>query len=250
MFGVLGVTRPRGGVEFTRPETQLVEILARQVAAALAMRAARLEVERLSLTEDQERIARDLHDTVIQRVFATAMSLQSTLRLIESGVARSRVNQAIDDLDDTIRGIRTTIFGLQPREAVERTVRQRVLEVADEASAALGFEPAVRFEGAVDALIGPEVLGELLPTVREALSNAGRHAGASEVVVTVRAGDGVRVSVVDNGVGFAGRPGRGSHGLANMADRAQSLGGTFSVESRPGEGTRLVWQVPSGRGEP
>ena len=243
-FGVLAVSRTRDQPLFTSPEMRLVEVLAAQAAGALALRAARLEVERLGLAEDQERIARDLHDTVIQRLFATAMTLQSTLRSIDSEAVRGRIDQAIDDLDDTIRGIRTTIFGLQPREK-RQTIRQQVLAVAVEAAASLGFEPAIRFEGAVDALIGSDVAGAVVPTVREALANIARHARATEVVVTLQAGGDITVIVRDNGVGVPDEPRPDGHGLANMSQRAHALGGSFRIERAPGGGTRLEWRVPA-----
>jgi len=241
---VLAVSRARDQPPFTSPEMRLVEVLAAQAAGALALRAARLEVERLGLAEDQERIARDLHDTVIQRLFATAMTLQSTLRSIDSEAVRGRIDQAIDDLDDTIRGIRTTIFGLQPRWEKRQTIRQQVLAVAVEAAASLGFEPAIRFEGAVDALIGTDIAAALVPTVREALANVARHARATEVVVTLQAGGDVTVIVRDNGGGVPDDPRPEGHGLANMRQRAHALGGSFRIERAPGGGTRVEWRVP------
>jgi PAS domain S-box-containing protein len=243
-FGVLAVSRARDQPPFTSPEMRLVEVLAAQAAGALALRAARLEVERLGLAEDQERIARDLHDTVIQRLFATAMTLQSTLRSIESEAVRGRIDQAIDDLDDTIRGIRTTIFGLQPSWEKRQTIRQQVLAVAVEAAASLGFEPAIRFEGAVDALIGTDIAGAVVPTVRETLANIARHARATEVVVTLQAGGDVTLIVRDNGVGVPDDPRPEGHGLTNMAQRAHALGGSFRIERAPGGGTRVEWRVP------
>ena len=244
-FGVLAVSRTRDQAPFTSPEMRLVEVLAAQAAGALALRAARLEVERLGLAEDQERIARDLHDTVIQRLFATAMTLQSTLRSIDSEAVRGRIDQAIDDLDDTIRGIRTTIFGLQPRWEKRQTIRQQVVAVAVEAAASLGFEPAIRFEGAVDALIGTDIAGAVVPTIRESLANIARHARATEVVVTLQAGGDITLIVRDNGVGVADEPRREGHGLANMSQRAHALGGSFRIERAPGGGTRLEWRVPA-----
>ncbi|MDQ1428599.1 MAG: hypothetical protein QOK39_2075, partial [Acidimicrobiaceae bacterium] len=244
-FGVLAVSRTRDQAPFTSPEMRLVEVLAAQAAGALALRAARLEVERLGLAEDQERIARDLHDTVIQRLFATAMTLQSTLRSIDSEAVRDRIDQAIDDLDDTIRGIRTTIFGLQTRWEKRQTIRQQVLAVAVEAAASLGFEPAIRFEGAVDALIGTDIAGAVVPTVREALANIARHARATEVVVTLQAGGDITLIVRDNGVGVPDEPRPDGHGLANMSQRAHALGGSFRIERALGGGTRLEWRVPA-----
>src|SRR5262249_975090 len=158
-------------------QVSLVELFAAQAAVALSYSQARTELERMGMLEDRERIARNLHDTVIQRLFATGMVLEGTTPLVERAEARERLRQAVDDLDETIRAIRTTIFELEEQRRAGPGLRSEVLDVVGEAASSLEFEPTVRFEGPVDATVSPEVAAQLVPTLREALSNIIRHAG-------------------------------------------------------------------------
>ncbi len=198
----------------------------------------------LALVEDRERIARDLHDRVIQRLFATGMSLQATVdHLVDEAIA-TRIGRCVDDLDATIREIRAVVFELQPADQSE-SFRRRVLSTARAARSSLGFEPSVRFDGPVDTTVGGPVAGELIATLQEALSNVARHARATAVTVSVSAQhDGsVLLEITDDGVGIPELVDVGN-GLVNMATRAQKLGGEFTVaraEGRPG--TRLRWRV-------
>lgn len=243
VFGNLYLTEKIGGGPFTEEDEQLASALA--TAAGLAIANARLHarVRQLSLTEDRERIARDLHDTVIQRIFAVALSLQAVeARAAVDAHLADRLRYAVDDLDETIRQIRTTIFALEPPPTAVAQLRSEALAVCTEARRSLGFEPELRFDGAVDA-VPPSIGGDALATLREALSNVARHARATRVTVSLVATDGaLTVSVVDDGVGY--QPLEGGNGLPNMAQRAEALGGRFHVAARPGGGTELEWRVP------
>lgn len=195
--------------------------------------------------EDRDRIARDLHDHVIQQLFGSGMALQSVVKLAPPGQVSERIRAVVDDLDRTILQIRTSIFGLHRPETAS-AVRAQVLDVTVDARGSLGFEPQVQFKGPVDALVSDLVAEHLLAVLREALSNASRHADASKVEVRIDAGEEITLSVSDNGKGM-GETTRRS-GLANLADRATLLGGSFSVAGAPGGGTQIEWKVPRNPG--
>jgi signal transduction histidine kinase len=248
VFGNLYLTEKQGATEFSEADKELISALAS--AAGIAVDNARLHarIQRLTVAADRERIARDLHDTVIQRLFATGLVLQSSLPLVDNAELRSRLEDAIDDLDDTIRQVRTTIFSLEPPSTAERGVRARILEICGDAGRSLGFEPEVRFSGPIDRRVPDSLASELLSTLREALSNVARHAQARRVEVEVHVHDDLQVRVLDDGVGVeavmtATAPGKG---LPNMADRATALGGSCTVSSRPTGGTEVSWRVPLG----
>jgi PAS domain S-box-containing protein len=241
--GALVLIRPQGGAEFGPDAVSVAEGLADQAALALELDRSRDAHERLLLVGERERIARDLHDLVIQRLFATGIGLQSMLRLVEDQQALDRIGQAVEDLDTTIREIRSTIFALETPVTAASGVRSEVLKLAGEATEALGFEPTVRFDGPVDASVPDAVVPHLLAAAREALSNAGRHAKAHHVAVElVVGGRTIALTVTDDGVGM-GETQRRS-GLANLRERAESLGGSLEVTSPASGGTRLEWRVP------
>ena len=157
------------------------------------------------------------------------------------------MEDAVAELDDTIRQVRTTIFALDPPTAGELGVRTRVVQLCTEVAPALGFEPEVRFAGAIDRHVDGVIAAELLATLREALSNAVRHSGGRHLEVELSIDDRVTLLVLDDGVGIDTRtpaPGSEGRGLANMADRAESLGGSLSLSPRPGGGTEVRWRVP------
>ncbi len=199
--------------------------------------------EELALVDDRERIARDLHDTVIQRLFAVGLSLQAALSR-PNDPALERVQLAIDEIDTTIREIRSSIFALHTRRPLAQSLRDDVVDVAREAGRALGFEPSVSFDGPVDSVTTNTIREHVLATLREALSNVTRHAHASKVSVELAAGPRQLVLVVsDNGVGIDGR-GAGS-GLQNMAERAITFGGACEVSRLSSAGgTQIEWRVP------
>jgi signal transduction histidine kinase len=219
--------------------------VARPSPAGVAIENARLHerVQENALLHDRERIARDLHDTVIQRLFATGLGLQALARLSGDVGVADKIQTAVDDLDATIREIRGVIFELQAHEPGLTGSRVRVLALAAEMTPALGFEPHVRFDGAVDAIVGPELAEHLLAALRELLSNVVRHASATAVEVRIRAGIEVILSVEDDGVGLDSDLGAGL-GLANLSERARDLGGSFTLEAANAHGVLAVWAVP------
>jgi signal transduction histidine kinase len=224
----------------------VAQSFAAQAAVNIVLAEARRERERLSIFEDRDRIARDLHDLVIQRLFATGMQLQGATRQpdIPRDVA-DRLERAVDDLDETIREIRQTIFALhEPVSAASDAVRIRAMREVAQCGALLGFDPAVRFVGPVDALVSPDLADQLMAVLREALTNAAKHAEARAVNVTVDVSDSrLTLIVTDDGIGFSDSPRRS--GIANMSSRAQELAGDFSIERVTEDGgTRLRWRVP------
>ena len=199
---------------------------------------------------ERDRVAMDLHDRVIQRLFANGINLQAALGLADGPALRSRLENVVDELDATIKEIRSVIFGLtQPPERMGRTepagLHAQLLAITSQAAEVLGFEPRVSVRGQVDGAPSPQVTSHLLAVAREALSNAARHAHASRVEVDLEiTGKEILLAVSDDGTGI-GEVTRRS-GLANMAGRAKALGGTFQVSSdSAGGGTRLEWRVPS-----
>jgi two-component system, NarL family, sensor histidine kinase DevS len=202
--------------------------------------------EELALVDDRERIARDLHDTVIQRLFAVGLSLQSALTRAVGDPAIERIQLAVDEIDVTIRDIRSSIFALHTRRPFGESVRDDVLVIAREAARALGFEPSVSFDGPVDTMVTDVVREHLLATLREALSNVTKHAHAASVSIEVVVDDQhVLLRVEDDGVGFDG-PGVGN-GLRNMTERAVASGGGCEIlASSTGRGTQIVWRAPVG----
>lgn len=211
--------------------------------AALAMERARAQEERelLAVLEDRERIARDLHDVVIQRLFATGLQLQSTIPLTVRPEIGNRINAAVDDLDSTIRDIRRAIFEL--RTPMSAALRTEIRDAVDAATAPLGFRPALEMTGPVDSAVPDAVRPDLLAVLREALSNVVRHAKASQVTVGIRVDGGhFSLTVQDDGVGADPEQGRG--GLINMRERAEVHGGEFTVRRAVPRGTIISWAVP------
>ncbi|HYA00197.1 MAG TPA: GAF domain-containing protein [Candidatus Binatia bacterium] len=244
VFGNLYLTEKQGAAEFSEADEEVVVALAG--AAGVAIENARLHerLDQLAVSEERERIARDLHDTVIQRLFATGMGLQGLVGRLDDSDVRDRVQQAVDELDETIREIRGTIFHLEARDD-SGGLRARILDMVSEAAEGLGFEPRVRFDGPVDAAVSKGIAEELLKTLREALSNIARHAQATAVEVLVAIGSGgVTLRISDNGVGLRGDGHHGGHGLDNMKARAEALRGSFSLSRRPQGGLVVTWKVP------
>jgi signal transduction histidine kinase len=244
--GVLTVGRRRGGMPFPEETADVVGSFAAQAGIALELAARRRDAERLSLYEDRDRIARDLHDLVIQRLYATGMSLAGTVPTISRPESATRVKQAVDAMDETIKDIRSTIYALQSRPGHEQpNLREAIVSVIEETTVTPGFAPSVRLGGKLNAQVSPEVAEGMLAALREALSNAARHAKASRVDVSVDVdADGcLTVRVADNGVGIPA-DGRRS-GLRNLSRRAEKLGGELRLgPGTDGTGTELVWRVP------
>jgi signal transduction histidine kinase len=251
VHGVLTVGRRHGAAPFPQVLADVVASFAAQAGVALELAASRARAERLSLYEDRDRIARDLHDLVIQRLYATGMSLQGTMPMITRPEVASRVTHAVDAMDETIKDIRDTIFALQAGDSAEQPdLRGDIVGLVEEMSAMLGFAPSLRLGAGIGAQVGPEVGEQVLATLREALSNAARHSGASQVDVTVDVDpDGIlAVQVTDNGTGIP--PGSRQSGLRNLATRAEKLGGELRLRpadpGAPMPGTTLQWRVPRG----
>ncbi len=216
-------------------------------AAGVAIDNARLHerVARLALADDRARIARDLHDTVIQRLFATGLSLQATVTLCgdEHPEAAERIGTAIDELDLTVKHIRTVIFGLDGGRH-GASLRDDVLATCQEAAGPLGFAPRTVFEGPVDAVVPTDLRDDVLAVLRESLTNVARHAGARRVDVAVHASpSALEVTVDDDGRGGA-LPRDGGRGIRNLRSRAETRNGTYAVDDRPAGGTRVRWTVP------
>jgi signal transduction histidine kinase len=250
--GVLTVGRRHGAAPFPQAQADVVASFAAQAAVALELAASRAEAERLSVYEDRDWIARDLHDLVIQRLYATGMSLEGTMPMITRPEVASRITHAVDAMDETIKDIRATIFALQARDApAGPDLRGDIVSLVEEMTDMLGFAPSLRLGVGLGAGISPEAAGQALAALREALSNAARHAQASQVDVTVDVSpDGMlTVRVTDDGIGIPA-DGRRS-GLRNLASRAEKLGGELRIEpadpSGSPPGTTLEWRVPRGQ---
>jgi signal transduction histidine kinase len=247
VFGNLYLTDKTTGEVFTDVDEELVVGLA--AAAAVAIDNARLHARlaEVALVDDRERIARDLHDTVIQELFATGLSLQATHRLVAGDPAASaRIEAAVDALDRTVRRIRTAIFDLESSAAVSDGLRTRLLAVVRDAVEALGFEPRVVFDGAVDAAVSDQLASELIVVLREALSNVARHAEATRVDVELAVvDDEARLTVADDGIGPPPQSGESAgNGLRNLSTRAARLGGRFDLTRTDAGTTVLRWAVP------
>jgi signal transduction histidine kinase len=249
--GVLTVGRVQGSPPLPQSAASVVTAFAAQAAVALELADRRADAERLSVFEDRDRIARDLHDLVIQRLYATGLSLEGTMPMISRNEVAERVRGAVDAMDDTIRDIRATIFALQSRgRAGVPRLRAEIVALADEMAEVLGFAPALRLGSGLDSRASGELSEQVLAVLREALSNAARHSAATrvDVLVDTDAAGMLTVLVRDNGRGM--RPTSRRSGLANMADRAEKLGGQLRLSAADGGGTELEWKVPVPSGTP
>ena len=242
--GVLVVFNRSGRPPFDRQSVMMLDAFAAQVGVSLELAERRRDDTRLALIEDRERIARDLHDVVIQRLFSIGLTLEGAGHRIADAEAAANVARGVDELDQTIKEIRTTIFGLEsPAGAEYPSLRARIVVVVDQAVSTLGFVPSLRFDGLIDTLVPDRLSDQVVAVLREALSNVARHARARrvEVVLAVR-GDMVVLSVDDDGVGIT-ESGRRS-GLRNMEVRAKASGGRLMLSGREPSGTHVEWQVP------
>lgn len=241
-YGQIYLTEKRNGKAFTDEDERLTRSLA--TAAGVAIDNARSHELRgnLALIGDRERIARDLHDLVIQRLFATGMSLQGLIRKEKlTGEVADRINAAIGELDKTIRQIRQTIFALQDSD-LHGGFRRRVVAEYEAVRGLLDYQPELLFEGPVDSSVPERVAGHAVAVVRELLSNVAKHAQATwaQVTVAVR-GDELSVTVLDDGIGFVEPSHR--RGLSNVAKRADTFSGLFTIEPNSPKGTKARWQI-------
>ncbi|HET7523759.1 MAG TPA: PAS domain S-box protein [Acidimicrobiales bacterium] len=245
VVGVLVVGRAPADDPFDPAEAQALQVFAAAASIVLSLGKAREELDALRIVSEHERIARDLHDTVIQRLFAVGMSLQGSTRLAQ-GAAADRIEEAVDAIDQVIREIRQTIFELNnPAAGSGGGIRGQMIDLAVESAGQLGFQPRVAFRGDVDRGISVEIASQMLTVAREGLSNVARHARASSVDIVLSAENGqVSLSVMDDGVGLPDGPTAGQ-GLGNLRSRAEQFGGSFRVANRRPNGTILEWAVPT-----
>jgi signal transduction histidine kinase len=243
VYGNLYLTDKEGKVEFTDEDEALAEALA--LAAGIAIENNRLHdrVRVMSVLDDRDRIARDLHDRVIQRIYAVGMSLQGAARMPERDQVVERVSRAVDELDETITQIRSSIFELGDA-ALPGGLRQAILHLSRELEGTLGSRPEVGFEGAVDNAVPQAVGDHVLAVVREGLTNASKHSGATRYAVRVVVTDRLTLEIEDDGTGIELPLVQPGLGLVNIRERAEKLGGMFEIHSGPRGGTRLVWTVP------
>ncbi len=248
--GVLVVALPPGAYA-TDDDLNMIMTFAGQAALALEKAQAQEERELLMVLEDRERIARDLHDVVIQRLFATGLSLQSTARLVIRDEARDRLNQSVDELDTIIRDVRRAIFEL--RAPATASLRAEVMATVDRLATTLGFRPRLSINGPIDYAVPEDMHVDILAVLRESLSNVARHAKATQVSVGLAVlNSTVTVEIADDGVGPGPRSGHRSgpastgHGLTNLSARAADRGGSFRVEPGPESGTVVTWSAPIG----
>jgi two-component system, NarL family, sensor histidine kinase DevS len=241
--GVLTAGRRPGALPLAPAAVEMVTTFAAQAGIGIELAEHRRDAQRFLLFEDRDRIARDLHDLVIQRLFATGMSLQGATALIRDAEAAHRVEQAVDALDETIKDIRAAIFSLQARGQADRPgLRTRILSIMEEMTGPVGHPPGLRMAGQLDTRVPGPIADQLLAALREALANVAKHSRATRTDVTIEAGAGLVLLVRDNGVGLTKTARRS--GLGNLANRAAELGGTFRVDRAEGGGTELEWRVP------
>jgi two-component system, NarL family, sensor histidine kinase DevS len=244
VFGNLYLCAKQGADAFSEHDEALAVSLAAVAAVAIDNLRLHERLQDLAVLQDRERIARELHDKVIQRIFATGMGLQANARLVE-GPASTRILEAVDELDAIIADIRATIFELEARNADRPTLSVAVLDLVDDMTRDTPIEPTVRLVGPVNTLVEPGLGDALLAVLRESLSNAVRHSGGHNVEVTVEAGPELVVTVCDDGRGPPDPPVKPTgHGLRNLAGRAQARGGVFRFDHAPGGGALLEWRVP------
>ena len=243
IYGNLYLTDKVGAAAFSDEDEALAEALAQ--AAGIAIQSARLhdQVRVLSVLDDRDRIARDLHDRVIQRIFAVGMTLQGLARLPDPTQATGRIDKAVDELDATIAEIRSTIFELG-ESSVPGGLRQSIVQLCGEMAPTLGARPELSFHGPIDNTVPRQTGDHMLAVIREALTNAGKYANATVYRVVLRVEDDIVLEVTDNGTGFDPASITAGLGLVNLRNRAEKLSGSFQVISDAGDGTRLIWTVP------
>jgi signal transduction histidine kinase len=241
--GAITVLRRAGREPFRPDQLPLLASFADQASIVLELAAKQRAQQQLDLFADRDRIARDLHDHVIQRLFAAGMDLESTQQRSQEPEVRKRLQHTVDQLDQTVKEIRTSIFDLHtiPSEA-NVSLRRRVLDIIAEICHGTDLSPSVRISGPLDTAVPPDISEHASAVVREAVANAIRHAKASELIVSIDARDVLLIEVTDNGTGIPDTAHRS--GLRNLAKRAAECNGSFTVRDAPGGGTQLTWTTP------
>lgn len=247
--GVLTVARLPGRESFTTADLEMAADFAGQASVALRLAAGRADRDRLAILEDRGRIARDLHDHVIQRLFGAGLSLQAVASSVTDPALRARIGEQVDALDAAIAEIRTAIFTLGTAPDPDTpALRHRIIDVLGEMSDLFDESPRVTFSGAVDLMIESKVADDVVAVVREGLTNVARHAGATQTSIAIAVtAERVTVQIEDDGRGI--RDAKRASGTANLGRRAAERGGVFSLGNREGGGTLLSWGVPLGIAE-
>jgi signal transduction histidine kinase len=257
-IGNLYLTDKQDAAEFSTADEQLVELFARH--AGIAIENARLhdQVHRLAIVEERDRIGQELHDGIIQSLYAVTLSLEDVEELMteDAGEAAARVDRAIDAVHASIRDIRNFVHGLRPHLLERTDLVGGLAALAEEMRLNTMVDVEVQLDEEVEAAMGLDEgrRAQLLQIAREALSNAARHAQASRARIGLVIEDASRLqlSIEDNGRGFEAEAQRGGEhqGLVNMRDRATHMGGQLQIESAPGSGTRIIVRVPLSHGDP
>jgi signal transduction histidine kinase len=252
VYGNIYLTEKRGGAAFDEDDEQALEVLATQAGVAIEnarlydeMTRAQQELRRLEVLEERERIAKELHDGVIQALFAVGMSLQGAAAMASDPDLQARVENAVEDIDRSIRDLRNYIFGLRPGILADRQLDQALRELCVEFEDKSGVVTVADIDGDVAAELA-SAAADVVQLVREALSNIGRHAAAATCRVTLRrapSGDAL-LEIDDDGVGFDATEAHVGMGLGNLRDRVESMGGEFSLVSAPNEGTTVTALLP------
>jgi len=246
VFGNLYLTEKRGGGPFSAADEASVVALAAVAGSAIANVKLSVRSRELSLVRERDRIARDLHDTVIQNLYATGLGLQAAQREgTDPAVVQTRITRAVESIDATVKEIRATIFALQDDPSTANGARSRLLAVAEEMGSLLGFPPRMRLDGPIDTAIDRDLVEQLVPVLRESLTNVAKHAHARTVMVRVEVLEGhLELEVVDDGRGLPDAMRPNGMGVVNIRERAQLLGGAAELTSVDGGGTRVLWRIP------
>lgn len=246
VFGNLYLTEKRGAREFTDEDEEAVVTLAAQAAVAVENARLHAEVQRLAVVEERERIAKELHDDIIQSLFAEGMALQAARAVVDDPEAVDvRLAQAVDNLDRVIRDLRNYVFGLRPGGAADRQLEQAMRDLAESFEEGAGAVITVEVDPEAASVLAGRA-SDLIQAAREALSNAVRHSGADRITVRLaRTGGAAAPTVEDNGKGFDPDAAAGKgQGLGNLRERAAALGGKLSIDSASGRGTRVSIAIP------
>ncbi len=241
IFGNLYLTERLDGEPFSEEDEHLVEAFGRAAGLVIDQEMLRSSMRELTLSEERERLARDLHDTVIQRLFGVGLALQISLSSVLDDAVRTRINNVLDELDSTIHEIRTTIFEIDQDQSSGQSLEASVMQLAAEVESRLGVRAELKVAAGIDEEIGPHCARHVVSALREILSNIVRHSEATVVQIQVDTTQNlVEVVVRDNGIGFTPNVGSG-RGLRNLASRAKELGGDCTVDSKIGDGTMVRW---------
>jgi len=246
VFGNLYLTEKRGGGPFTAQDESSVIALAAVAGSAIANVRLTARSQELSIVRERDRIARDLHDTVIQNLYAAGLGLQAAQRGgLDEGEVQARIGRAIESIDGTVKEIRATIFALHDDPSSADGARARLLAVIEEMASLLGFPPRVRLDGPIDTVVNGDLIEQLVPVLRESLTNVAKHARATTVSVRIEVlGGHLELEVIDDGVGPPVRMRPNGMGVENILDRARILGGRAELGSAVGGGTRMFWRTP------